>query len=127
MATKSFNARRAGLIGIAVLASALGWICLAFVPPAFEIERQSVQLLGVVLLLVGTGYQLLAMALILAALERFQWFDSRRLAACLSAAGFLAALPIALAFQLADQPFLVAAICFALAWAPALTYQLRAH
>jgi len=107
---------------LALLSSGIGWLCLAYAASGVDLY-DSAQLLGLFLFMLAPGYLLLAWVLVLYGLERLpNKFPSGQLLPILSVAGFFAALPLAITFSLADNPIVIAAIAFVLAWLPLSMY-----
>lgn len=110
--------RRIGLLALALVSSTFAWICLAFAGVGSGSQEHAAEALGDILVFLAAGYGLLTIALALRAFGRFEPLNGRTLRITLSIAGFFAALPLGITFELGNAPAAVTACSCALALLP---------
>lgn len=115
-----------GFLALALVASTFAWICLAFAGAGSGSDEHAAEVLGDILVFLAAGYGLLTIALALRAFDRFEPLDGKALRITLSVAGFFAALPLGITFELGDAPAAVTACSCGLALLPWLV-PLRHH
>lgn len=119
--------RRIGFLALANVTSTLAWICLEYAGTGTGSHVHTAEALGDILAFLSAGYGILTIALALRAFDRFDPMSGRALQVSLSAAGFFAALPLGIIFQLGDAPGVITAGACMLAILPWVRPMAQVH